>query len=186
MQKPVFKTLLTNANLVLIWVTDSWSHYIFQDSELDDDVITNLGTWAWTDLKGNQSAPELQVPWAIIFKGVWVTPLLYAFQDKVPKQRIQALKRPNLISMIKENGHPIIMPRSEVQHYFYVNLFCWTHHRLICDPGHAMFTKTIGFFTNEWHQIISHDLGSRKNSSECSFWFRSGLWVIFVIVPTQA
>lgn len=185
MQKPIFFKLLTNANLVLFWVTDSWSH-IFQDSELDDDVITNLGAWPWTNLKGNKSAPELQVLWTIIFKGVWVTPLPYAFQDKIPKQRIQTLKGPNLNLMIKGNWHPITMTRSKAKHYLRVNLFCWTHHSLICDPGHAMFIKMIGFFTNEWHQIISHELRSRRSSSESSFWFLSGLWVIFVIVPAQA
>lgn len=80
---------------------------------------------------------------------------------------------------------PITMTWSEARHYLHVNFFL-PHQSLICDQGHAMFTKTISIFTSEWHQIIGHELWSIRRSSESSFWFRSGLWDIFVIVPTQA
>ena len=64
--------------------------------------------------------------------------------------------------------------------------FLWPCHSLICDQGHAMFTKTTGILTSEWHQIIGHEHWSSRRSSDSSFMFHLSLWVIVVIVPTQA
>lgn len=56
--------------------------------------------------------------------------------------------KPHLNDQRKWN--PTTMTRSEAKHYLHVNLVRWTHHSLICDPGHACHVHQDNWNLYQW------------------------------------